>query len=182
MNCDKNNSSKMNLSGTDSLYDPRLAAARRRLAESRDEEDAIEGLREIVANLLGSEEIGLFRADRTTGIFQVCWSFGIDLEHYDLMQALGDAGFQRLRRGEFHIGLSSNDRSSVEPKSQAFIPIRVANQTVGVLAILRLLPQKATFDAADLELFKLLSTEAAKPLFGSAISSKQATEGQGMEA
>ncbi len=172
----------MNLSGTDSMDDLRLQAARQRLAESRDKDDAIEGLREIVANLLGSEEIGLFKADRTTGTFQVCWSFGIDLKHYDLAQALGDAAFQRVRRGEFHIALSSNGRSGVERKSQAFIPIRVANQTVGVLAILRLLPQKATFDAADMELFKLLSAEAAKPLFGPATCSKQTTEGQGMEA
>jgi hypothetical protein len=56
--------------------------------------------------------------------------------------------------------------------AQAFIPIRVANQTIAILAILRLLPQKAAFDRSDMELFKLLSDEAAKPLFGPARSAR----------
>lgn len=181
MNSDRNSSTKTMPNG-DSLNDLRLKAARQRLAESHDEEDAIEGLREIVANLLGSEEIGLFRADHATGTFQVCWSFGIDLQNYDLTRALGDAGIQRVKRGEFHIDLSSSDGSAAGAKAQAFIPISVTGQTIGVLAILRLLPQKVAFDSADIELFKLLSNEAARPLFGSVSRSEGATGRQGMEA
>ena len=71
------------------MHDPRLKAARKRLAESKDQEDAIEGVREIVANFLGSEEIGPLQIDRRTATFQVFWSFGIDLEEYDLLRGLG---------------------------------------------------------------------------------------------
>jgi GAF domain-containing protein len=67
-------------------------------------------------------------------------------------------------------------------KVQAFVPIRFANQTIAILAILRLLPQKLAFDRHDMELFKLLSDEAAQPLFGSNVDSKLATEGPGMRA
>ena len=148
------------------MNDLRLGAARKRLAESRGQEDAIEGLREIVANFLGSEEIGLFRVDRGTATFQVFWSFGIDLEKYDLRRALGEAGLQRVMRGECHVDFAARDRSGAMAKVQAFVPIRVANQTIAILAILRLLPQKLAFDGSDMELFKLLSDEAAKPLFG----------------
>lgn len=187
MNPDRNNAAFNNSSGasshaSDSMNDLRLAAARRRLAESTGEEDAVEGLREIVANLLGSEEIGLFRVDREGANFQACWSFGIDLQNYDLARALGESGLQRLKCGEFHIDLSPRDRSPSVGHAQAFIPIRVANQTVGVLAILRLLPQKAAFDGADMELFKLLSREAAKPLFGTKSPPLQSSEGKGIEA
>src|SRR5580700_9179869 len=95
--------------GADPTIDLRLGAARERLAESKDQEDAIDGLREIVANFLGSEEIGLFRVDRNTSTFQVFWSFGIDLETYDLLRALGDAGLQRVMRGECHVDLGTRD-------------------------------------------------------------------------
>jgi GAF domain-containing protein len=148
----------------DPMNDLRLGAARKRLAESKDKEDAIEGLREIIANLLGCEEIGLFEVGAGSNHFSVCWSFGADLDHYDLSDALGASGRQRVMQGDCHIDVTGCDRASGMAK--AFVPIRVENQTIGILAILRLLPQKIAFDAHDMELFKLLSEEAAKPLFG----------------
>ena len=169
-------------SAADTMNDLRLGAARERLAESRDQEDAIDGLREIVANFLGSEEVGLFRVDGNNSTFQAFWSFGIDLERYDLLRALGDAGFQRVMRGECHIEFGTRDGSGTVAKAQAFVPIRLASQTIAILAILRLLPQKQSFDRSDMELFKLLSDEAAQPLFGLSAHSKPITEGPGISA
>jgi hypothetical protein len=70
-------------------------------------------------------------------------------------------------------------------RARAFVPIRSANQTIAILAILRLLPQKLDFDRADMELFKLLSDEAAKALFGpgacdAGADSQAVTEGPGL--
>ena len=182
MNDDKSDASGQKLSGAEPMNDLRLGAARKRLAESRGQEDAIEGVREIVANFLGSEEIGLFRVDRRTAKLHVFWSFGIDPEKYDLLRALGDAGLERVMRGECHVDLAARDCSGAMAKVQAFVPIRCANQTIAILAILRLLPQKLAFDRSDMELFKLLSDEAAKPLFGPSAYSKLATEGPGTRA
>ncbi|MGD0508650.1 MAG: hypothetical protein ABSA27_12685 [Terriglobales bacterium] len=166
MNDNQSEASGSKRSGADATNDLRLSAARKRLAESRGQEDAIEGLREIVANFLGSEEIGLLMVDQTTAALQVFWSFGIDPEKYDLLLALGDAGRERVMGGECHVELAARDRSGAMAKVQAFVPIRLANQTIAILAILRLLPQKHAFDGSDMELFKLLSDEAAMPLFG----------------
>jgi hypothetical protein len=179
MKDDQSRSSGPKSSGSDSMNDLRLEAARKRLAESRGQEDAIDGLREIVANFLGSEELGLFRVDRGTTNFHVFWSFGIDLEEYDLLQALGDAGLERVMRGECHVEFAVRERSGAMSRAQAFIPIRFAKQTIAILAILRLLPQKQAFDNSDTELFKLLSDDAAKPLFGSSIHSQVVPAGQG---
>lgn len=165
MNSNKQATAAKVAMAADSMNELRLEAARKRLAESLDEEDAIEGLREIVANLLGCEEIGLFKVAPDGKTFSVCWSFGADLENYDLFRALGNAGRQQVMRGQCHV--AAEDRASGMAMGQAFVPIRLANQTVGILAILRLLPQKAAFDAHDMELFKLLSDEAAAPLFPS---------------
>ena len=180
MNENKSNRPGRKLSKTESMNELRLGAARKRLAESRDQADAIEGLREIVANFLGSEEIGLFKVDRRTATFQVFWSFGIDSEKYDLARALGDAGLRQVMRGECHVEFADRDRSGIVARAQAFIPIRLANETIAVLAILRLLPQKLAFDRSDLDLFKILSHEAAQPLFGSSARSKAAAQGTGM--
>jgi hypothetical protein len=182
MNDNKSEASGQKLSAAEPMNDLRLVAARKRLAESRGQEDAIEGLREIVANFLGSEEIGLFKVDRRTATLHVFWSFGIDPEKYDLLQALGDAGLRRVMCGECHVDLAGRERSGAMAKVQAFVPIRWANQTIAILAILRLLPQKLAFDRSDMELFKLLSDEAAKPLFGASVHSKPVTEGPGMGA
>jgi hypothetical protein len=181
MNADKKNASGAKPCGAE-INDFRLEAARKRLAESRGQEDAVEGLREIVANFLGSEEIGLFRVDRRSATFRVFWSFGIDGENYDLPRALGETGLQRVMRGECHIDLPARGSSGAVARVRAFVPIRFANQTVAVLAILRLLPQKVAFDRSDMELFKLLSDEAAKPLFGPSVHSMPMTEGPGMRA
>ena len=167
-------------SAAETMNDLRLGAARRRLADSSGQEDAIEGLREIVANFLGSEEMGLFRFDRGTGTFQVYWSFGIDLEEYDLLRALGQAGLQRVMSGECHVELGVREPLGAMDKAQAFVPISVADQTIAILAILRLLPQKVAFDKSDMELFKLLSDEAATPLFGAASHVMPGTDGAGM--
>jgi len=179
MNGDKN-SAFANKSTGAVMNDLRLEAARKRLSESRSQEDAIEGLREIVANFLGSEEIGLFKVERRTATFQIYWSFGIDVENYDLLRALGEAGLEHVMRGECHIVRLNRDYSGAAVRVQAYIPIRLANQTVAILAILRLLPQKVAFDKSDMELFKLLSDEAAKPLFGSSVHSTPVVDGPGM--
>lgn len=164
------------------MNDARLEAARKRLAESRDEEDAIEGLREIVANLLGSEELGLFMVDRGAATFPVYWSFGIDPEKYDLGWALGDAGLRRVMDGECHVDLADGDHAGAMARVRAFVPIRFANQTIAILAILRLLPQKLAFDGSDMELFKLLSHEAATPLFAQSVHSNLVGKEPGMKA
>jgi hypothetical protein len=177
MRTEKSNVRGAKSNGIDTMNDLRLEAARRRLAESCDHEDAIEGLREIVANFLGSEEFGLFTVDRTRGVFRAAWSFGIELDHYDLMLALGDTGVQRVMRGEYHLEAARRDGHAHSTRVKAFIPIRHAGQTIAILAILRLLPQKIAFDRSDHDLFKLLSEEAGKPLFGANPQSKSAAEG-----
>ncbi|MFZ0561982.1 MAG: hypothetical protein WBD45_22660 [Terriglobales bacterium] len=180
MNDDKGNVSGAKLSGADAMNEARLRAARKRLAESRDQEDAIDGLREIAATFLGSEEIGLFRIDRETAKFQVIGSFGIDPEEHDLIETIGESGLARLMRGECHIELGTRDRFGAADKAQAFIPIRRANETMAILAVLRLLPQKVAFDKSDMELFKLLSDEAATPLFGGKGHSKPESDESGL--
>jgi hypothetical protein len=180
MSGDNSNAYGAKTAAAEPTNDVRLRTAHNRLLESSGQEDAIEAVREIVANFLGSEEMGLFRVDRRTKTFEAFWSFGIDLEEYDLLRTLGDVGLQRIMRGECHIEFGVRDQAGAMAKAQAFIPIRVGDQTIAVLAILRLLPQKAGFERSDMEIFKLLSQEAAKPLFGPTSHETTGREGSGI--
>ena len=144
----------------------RVAAARKRLANCRGQADAIEGVREIVSNFLGSEEMALFDI-RRGGALRL-WSFGSEAEKFDLLDTLGQKGFRSIAQGECQVENACKDHATATGRVQAFVPLRLEGQTVGVLAILQLLPQKAAFDAADMDLLKLLSEEAGKALFDSA--------------
>ena len=146
------------------MNDLRLGAARRRLAECSGQGEAIEAVREIVSNFLGSEEMALFHADCQNVKFRTFWSFGIEPEKCNLLWALDAKGLERILRGECHVEARA-DAGNGGKRVRAFVPIRVANDTVAVLAILQLLPQKAGFDKADMELLMLLSGEAGKALF-----------------
>jgi hypothetical protein len=172
MNSDPNCEAKA--TPTEAREDFRMGVARKRLTESSDQRDALEGLREIVGNFLGSEEMGVLRVDRRTSNVEVVWSFGMNTEHYDLLRVLGDEGLDRMERGECHFE-SSADAAGLAPRTRAFVPLRLAGRTVAVLAILKLLPQKSGFDAADVDLLAMVSEEAGKAVFGSTVKT-EATE------
>ena len=146
----------------------RLGAARKRLASCRGQADAIEAIREIVSNFLGSEEMALydFRSSEATRL----WSFGATAEQCNLLDVLNEKVRGSIVRGECQVEDLGGAHARPGKKVQAFVPIRLGDQTVGVLAILHLLPQKAGFDASDIDILKLLSDEAGKALFVSTTS------------
>jgi hypothetical protein len=158
------------------MNDLRLRTARRRLAECTDQSEAIEAVREIVSNFLGSEEMVLFHADCKNAGFRTLWSFGIEPEKCNLLWALNEQGLERVLRGECHVEAGA-DADNGAKRVRAFVPIRVANDTVAVLAILQLLPQKSGFDKSDMELLTLLSGEAGKALFHSGVQGAVAPGG-----
>jgi len=152
--------------------DPRLQAARRRLRESVNRADTLEAIREIVTNLLGCEEIGLFTVEQ--GNSGLLWSFGIDPQQHRTLDTFEESALHRVLQGEFHVaqvaheGVSNHTHSPI----RVFVPILLNGRTVAVLVMVKLLPQKLGFDEADINLVRLLSDEAGGALFdGSANAS-----------
>jgi hypothetical protein len=149
--------------------DPRLEAAQKRLRESVDQADAIEAIREIVTNLLGCEEIGLFTVSdgNEQGSSRLLWSFGIDPKCHQTLDAFGQSELRRVLQGELHIARVAHDGHGNHENRplRAFVPICLHGRTVAVLVMLKLLPQKLGFDEADIKLVNLLSSEAGQSLF-----------------
>jgi hypothetical protein len=149
-----------NITNCDLKY-PDAIIASKRLRESIDQPDALEGLREIVGTLLGSEEVALFKVDTKTGFLPLVWSFGIDTEKYEALDACSESVIAKVVQGALHI--ESDARSA---PFNVLVPIRLQDQTVAILAILKLLPQKTGFAAPDLEVLQVLFQEAGPALFG----------------
>jgi hypothetical protein len=149
--------------------DPRIEVARKRLCESAGQADALEAVREIVANLLGCEQIALYTVGhgndhgKDQGSSSLLWSFGIDPVQHETLGAFKEADLHRVLQGEVHVAKFTDDSRS-QPL-RVFIPIRLDGRTVAVLVMLKLLPQKVDFDEADINLVTLLSNEAGKSLF-----------------
>ena len=149
------------------LDDPRAEAARKRLRECKDHTHACEVVREIVSNLLGCEEMALFEVDRRQQKLALIWSFGVEPGRLHFPQGLSDSALSGVLSGEAciarvcgHVGNAGD-----EDKASAFVPIRFGGQTAGVLALLRLLPQKTNIDRMDRALLGVISSEAGRPLF-----------------
>jgi hypothetical protein len=156
---------KMTARGVSRREDPRLEAAQRRLRESVGQSDTLEAIREIVTNLLGCEEIGLFTVEEgNSGLF---WSFGIDPQRHGTLDTFEESALHRVLQGEFHVAQTAHEGhgNHGNPPLRAFVPICLNGRTVAVLVMLKLLPQKLGFDEADIDLVKLLSSETGKALF-----------------
>ena len=76
------------------------------------------------------------------------------------MQAPSAARWRPARRSE-------NDAAGDLENPIACIPLRVQEQSIGAIAIYRLLQQKETFTPLDHELFTLLAGHAATAIFSS---------------
>lgn len=145
--------------------DPRLEAAQRRLRESVGQEDTLEAVREIVTNLLGCEEVGLFKVEKEGG--GLLWSFGVDTERHGTLDSFDKSAVHRAMQGECHVvqAPDAGKGSSGTSPLRVFVPMRLHGRTLAVLVMLTLLPQKVGFSEDDLNLVKLLSDEAARALF-----------------
>lgn len=146
-----------------SHFDHRLEAAQRRIRESVGQADTLEAVREIVTNLLGCEEIGLFTVKN--GSSNLLWSFGIDTQRHGTLDSFDQSALKRVLQGEFHVVQMEGEQQADHPPLRVFVPICRNGRTVAVLVMLKLLPQKVGFDQADLNLVKLLSQETGRALF-----------------
>ncbi len=112
----------------------KLQAAVRELHEAAMPADVLTTIKEIVANLVGCEEMGVY-ARRPDGGLTLLDGIGVDADH-----------------------------EGTEANAIVSIPLHLNSRVVGVIALFKLLPQKLGIESGDQELFQLLSTHAARAL------------------
>src|SRR5271167_2666780 len=78
---DGNQSSTQDIGAQAKVY-----AARMRLQNAIDQADALDAIREIAANLIGTEEVAVFKVDKKRSELWLYWSFGIDPNKHSVLE------------------------------------------------------------------------------------------------
>jgi len=141
-----------------------LYVASYRLHGTLDRRQVLEVIQEIVINLIGSEELGIFEMDDDGSSVRLISSFGIDPEPFkQVTPGIGAIG-KSAQTGEIAIWSRSASREN-EQGLTACVPLKLDGRVTGVIAIFGLLPQKPDLGPLDRELFDLLATHAATALY-----------------
>src|SRR5580704_11280593 len=152
-----------------------LTVASQLLATSLERDDVLRTIEEVIVNMIGSEELAIFDLDRDGTSLNVARLRGIDAASPRLAKAFGPLSYV-LRSGQT---LVSRERrvhaDDVDGGLTAAIPLKIESDVTGVVAIFRLLDQKAALDQVDHDLFEILSRQAAMALHSTAFRSLRPT-------
>jgi hypothetical protein len=141
----------------------RLSASSTRLVQTLETGDVHEAIAEIIANLIGSEEIAIFDYCSNSQSFSLAWSWGVEASA--LQPFVSGAGmFGRAVHevaSQFHERQQDSALLPFERNLTACVILKSGREAIGVIAIFGLLPQKNCLEWADYELLKFLENHAA---------------------
>ncbi len=148
-----------------------LYVATYRLHGAGDRDEVLDVIEEIVANLIGSEEVAVLGLDPATARVSVLRAAGVDPSTFEgVVPGVGRIG-RALAFGQAFVRSeeSGTDAAAMAISEDrglsACIPLRVCGGVVGALAIYGLLPQKPGLEPIDHELLALLGEQAGVALY-----------------
>jgi hypothetical protein len=141
----------------------RLNAASARLIQSLEQGDEFDAIAEILANLVGSEEIAIFDYCPADQNFSLAWSWGVETDTLEpflcgagMFGRAVQQGMSQFRERQPETSLLAHEKNLT-----ACVILKSGGEVVGVIAIFGLLPQKNCLEWVDYELLKFLETYAA---------------------
>lgn len=155
-----------------------LYVATYRLHETVDREEVLTVLEEIIVNLVGSEAFAVFEKGSSDSDLRLATSFG--LEDHELDGLDFDRGLIARTMQSRELQIAHGTQGSVGegvPDVLACVPLRLGEETLGLVVIFRLLPQKPGFLPLDYELLDLLASHAATSLYVSRLRDRVAGSG-----
>jgi len=144
-----------------------LYVATYQLHGSVEREVVLATIQEILANLVGSEQVAIFETADGGRRLEALAVNGLDPSRVkDIAVGQGPIG-RAAATGELYLAEArgTGDGAAEMPDLTACIPLRLSDRVIGVIAIFRLLPQKQGLGDLDRELFELLATHAATALY-----------------
>ena len=144
-----------------------LYVASYQLHSTFDRGEVLSAIKEIVINLIGSEELAIYEMDSDGAALRLIGSFGIDPIAYATVPVGSGIIGKTALTGEIFLPGKGLDlaRTPREANLTACVPLKLEGKVSGALTIFRLLPQKSAFEGIDYELFNLLATHAATALY-----------------
>ena len=151
----------------------RLSVASARLLQALENGDVCDAVAEIIATLIGSEEIAIFDYCPERKTFKLVRSWGVAQDTLEFVARgggmLGRAVQQRTSEFRAPRDSSSVDRNQTslpdDPRLNACILLKSGEEVAGAITIFRLLPQKLQLEWTDFELLKFLEVYGAAAIF-----------------
>ncbi len=138
-----------------------LYVAMYRLHGTLDREQLVDAVSEIVANLIGSEQLAFFEVDVARAELVLIGSNGIDPGPYRRLPLDRGVIGAAVRSGTPLVVLDGTHRRGPgEEHLSAVVPLRLLEEVNGAIAIFKLLSQKTGIQDLDRELFDLLASNA----------------------
>jgi hypothetical protein len=142
-----------------------LYVASFQLHSTLDLSEVLKIILEIVINLVGAETFAVYVVDEKTNMLEAVASEGEPLSAFPAVPTGEGVIGSCVTSGDTWCGDAAGSDDLFCPI--ACIPLRVEDQSLGVIAIYRLLQQKERFTPLDHELFTLLAGHAATAIFSS---------------
>jgi hypothetical protein len=144
----------------------KVYAARVRLQNALDQADALDGIRDIAGNLIGTEEVAVFKIDKKRSELWLYWSFGVDPNKYSVLEVGRDPKLKQVLSGKpvFRLRLSNENLLSTDDPVNALVPILVEGTALAVIVLFRLFPHKAGLEPVDREICEVLSNCAGRAI------------------
>lgn len=142
-----------------------LYVATQRLHSTLDFFEALEIVKEIIVNLVGSDvfEIVLYDSDAQRLLpLALEGPFATITNDESMCLIIADT----LRSGTVHV-LDLEERTTSDHEPAACIPLKIGDEVLGMVIVRELLSQKSGFDGVDYELFELIGEHAATVLLAS---------------
>lgn len=142
----------------------KVYAARIRLQNASDQADALDAIREIAGNLIGTEEVAVFKVDKKRSELWLYWAFGVDPNKHAVLEVRREPKLKQVLNGKpvFRLKLSNENLLSTEDPVSALIPILVDGSPAAVIVLFRLFPHKAGIEAVDREICEVLANCAGR--------------------
>lgn len=143
-----------------------LYVASYRLHGTLDHNEVVLAIQEILANLVGCEEVALFEREPGAQCLQLVRASGVEAGPLESVPVGHGVIGNAVLAGEIAIAPDWRvPRAPAEEHLSACVPVLLAGQVVGVIALFRLLAHKPALQDLDRELFDLLAHQAGTALY-----------------
>jgi len=142
----------------------KVYAARMRLQNALDQADALDAIREIAGNLIGTEEVGVFKVDKKLSKLWLYWSLGIDPNKHAVLEVHREPKLKQVLKGKavFRPRMPKGNLLTTDDPVSALVPILVNGNPVAVIVLFRLFPHKPGIEMVDREICEVLSNCAGR--------------------
>ncbi|HUT55394.1 MAG TPA: GAF domain-containing protein [bacterium] len=146
------------------------------LHSTLDFKEVVQIIMEIIINLIGGEDYGIFLLDGKTQTLRPVAMEGMPIESIPPVPVGKGVIGQAVMTGEnyYHPDISGEQKGGNRTVDDPLvcIPLKIKDSVIGVITLYKLLPQKTLFANVDYELFTLLAGHAATAIFSSKLYSE----------